>query len=167
VVTVGSIHGGTKHNIIPDDVKLQLTVRSYEDATRETLLSEIKQIALKVAEAHRVPRAPEVKPSDHTPAVYHDPGLSERMRGVFERLLGKEKVLAADPVMGGEDFGYYPRHYGVPGLQFRMGGASPAMIAGGNVPGLHSSKWAVDPEPTLRAGVAAFARGVLDLLGSK
>jgi hippurate hydrolase len=165
VVTVGSFQAGTKHNIIPPEAKLQLTVRSYEDEVRQKLLEEIRRIATKVAEAHGAPAAAEVTSPEHfTPAVYHDPGLSARMRSVFERLLGKENVLPADPVMGGEDVGRFFTHYGVPGLQIRVGGAK----AGHNPEvGLHSEFWAVDPEPTLRTGTAAFARGVLDLLGTR
>ncbi|HEV3028615.1 MAG TPA: amidohydrolase [Planctomycetota bacterium] len=164
VVTVGSFHSGTKHNIIPNDAKLQLTVRSYEADVREKLLSEIKHIAEAVAEVHHAPKKPELTLVDSCPAGYHDPVLSERMIGVFQRLLGKDKVTREEPVMGGEDFGLFAKHFGVPGLQFRVGGAKP-----NHDPevGLHSSKWAVDPEPTLRTGTAAFARACLELLGKK
>jgi hippurate hydrolase len=167
VVSVGSIHGGSKHNIIPDEVKLQLTVRSYEDATRERLLDEIRHIAQKTAELHHAPRAPEVKVQENGfPAVYHDPALTERMRKVFARLLNEERVQAAPPAMGAEDFGRFARHFGVPGLQINVG-AAPAAAGSGPRPGLHSNKWAPDPEPTLRTGTAAFARGCLDLLGRR
>jgi hippurate hydrolase len=164
VITVGSFHSGTKHNIIPDDAKLQLTVRSYEDSVREKLLGEIRHIAESVAEAHHAPAKPEIIPVDSCPAGYHDPALTDRMKGVFERLVGKDKVTIEEPVMGGEDFSLFPRHFGVPGLQFRVGGAK-----AGHDPeiGLHSSKWAVEPEPTLRTGTQAFARACLELLGKK
>ena len=164
VITVGSFHAGTKHNIIPNEAKLQLTVRSYEAAVREKLLAEIQHIAESIAEAHHSPKKPEMTLIDSCPAGYHDPALAERMIGVFERLLGKDKVTREDPVMGGEDFGLFPKHFGVPGLQFRVGGAKP-----GHDPevGLHSSKWTVDPEPTLRTGTMAFARACLELLGKK
>ncbi len=165
VVTVGSFQAGTKHNIIPDEAKLLLTVRSYEDEVREKLLAEIRHLALKVAEAHHAPRPPEVRENDEfTPAVYHDPGLAERMRGVFAGLLGEENVRAAKPTMGGEDFGRFPRFYKVPGLQFHVGAALPGHPEG---VGLHSSKWAPVPEPTLRVGTTALTRAVLDLLGTK
>lgn len=165
VVTVGSFQGGAKHNVIPDDARLQLTVRSYDEDTRQKLLSEIEHLALKIAEAHRAPRPPEVKAaSDYTPAGYHDPSLTKRLRDVFERLLGEEAVYSAEPMMGGEDFSRFPKHYGVPGLQFRVGGARPGHD---KTIGLHSSRWAVDPEPTLRAGTAALARAALDLLGKR
>jgi len=164
VITVGSFQAGTKHNIIPDDAKLQLTVRSYEAEVRETLLAEIRHIAESVCEAHHAPRKPEVVLVDSCPAGYHDPALTERLKGVFERLLGKKQVRVEAPVMGGEDFSLFPRHFDAPGLQFRVGGAKP-----GHDPeiGLHSSKWAVDPDPTLRTGTAALARACLELLGKK
>ncbi|HVE38806.1 MAG TPA: amidohydrolase [Planctomycetota bacterium] len=167
VVTVGSIHGGSKHNIIPDEVKLQLTVRSYEDSTREKLLAEIRHIAEKTAELHHAPRPPEVRVQDNGfPAVYHDPALTERMRSVFSRLLGPDRVRAQSPAMGAEDFGRFAKHFDVPGLQFNVG-AAPAAWGDGPRPGLHSNRWAPDPEPTLRAGTAAFVRGCLDLLGRR
>jgi len=165
VVTVGSFHAGTKHNVISNEAVLQLTVRSYEDAVREKLLAEIKHIAESISEAHHAPKRPEISYGEiPTPAGYHDPALTGRMQGVFERLLGKDKVWIGEPMMGGEDFGRFPKHFGVPGLQFRVGGARP-----GHDPavGLHSSKWSVDPEPTLNAGTQAFARACLELLGKK
>jgi amidohydrolase len=167
VVTVGSIHGGSKHNIIPDEVKLQLTVRSYEDSTRERLLDEIRHIVQKTAEVHRAPRAPEVRVHDDGfPAVYHDPALTERMRKVFSRLLDEGRVHSKPPAMGAEDVGRFGKHFGVPCLQFNVG-AAPAAAGSGPRAGLHSNKWAPDPEPTLRTGTAAFARGCLDLLGRR
>jgi len=165
VVTVGSFHAWTKHNVISNEALLQLTVRSYEQPVREKLLAEIKHIAESIAEAHHSPKKPEITYGETpTPAGYHDPALSERMQGVFERLLGKDKVWLGEPMMGGEDFGRFPQHFGAPGLQFRVGGARP-----GHDPavGLHSSRWSVDPEPTLRAGTQAFARACLELLGTR
>jgi amidohydrolase len=164
VVTVGSFHAGTKHNIIGPEAKLQLTVRSYDDETRQRLLDEIKHLAMKISEAHHA-APPDVRASEeYTPAGYHDPALTARMKGVFERLLGKDKVYDAEPMMGGEDFSILPRYWGVPGLQFRVGGARP-----NHDPGiaLHSEFWAVDPEPTLQTGSAALVRGMLDLLGKR
>jgi hippurate hydrolase len=165
VVTVGAFNAGTKHNVISNEALLKLTVRSYEDAVREKLLAEIRHIAESVSEAHRAPKKPEIRYGETpTPAGYHDPALTGRLQGVFEALLGKDKVWLGEPMMGGEDFSRFPKHFGVPGLQFRVGGARP-----GHDPaiGLHSSKWSVDPEPTLRAGTQAFARACLELLGRK
>lgn len=165
VVTVGSFHAGTKHNVIPDQAKLQLTVRSYEEPVRAKLLAEIRHIAETVCEEHHSPKKPEISYGEEpTPADYNDPALTARLRAVFERLLEKERILVGEPVMGGEDFARFPMHFGVPGIQFRVGGARP-----GHDPsvGLHSSRWAVDPEPTLRAGTEAFARSCLELLASR
>jgi hippurate hydrolase len=165
VVTVGSFHAGTKHNVIANEALLQLTVRSYEDSVREQLLAEIRHIAESVAEAHHSPKKPEISYGETpTPAGYHDPELSARLQGVFERLLGKDKVWVGEPMMGGEDFSRFPKQFGAPGLQIRVGGARP-----GHDPavGLHSSKWSIDPVPTLQAGTQAFARACLDLLGKK
>src|SRR6185503_13605910 len=91
VITVGSIHGGSKHNVIPDEVSLQLTVRSYEDGVRKKLLDEIRHIAKTTAESHHAPREPEIRMEEnYFPAGYHDPALTERLQGVFARLLGPD-----------------------------------------------------------------------------
>jgi amidohydrolase len=164
VVTVGSFHAGTKHNIISDDAKLQLTVRSYEKDVREKLLSEIRHIAEKIAEAHHAPKKPELTIPEGCPAGYNDPELTAKMKAVFERLVGKDKVTVEEPVMGGEDFGLFATHFGVAGLQFRVGGGKPGHDA---AIGLHSSKWAVEPDPTLRVGTIAFARACLEVVGKK
>jgi amidohydrolase len=161
VVTVGTFNAGTKRNVIGPEAKLQLTVRSYDAETRKTLIDEIKHIAARVSEAHRAPKAAEVTfPEDPTPAGFHDPALSSRMKSVFERLLGKDRVYDSPPMMGGEDFSRFPLHFGVPGLQIAVGGAKPNHDP---TIGLHSPRWAVDPEPTLQAGTSALVRGMLDL----
>ena len=163
VVTVGSIHGGSKHNIIPDEVALQLTLRSYDDGVRAALLDEIRHVAKAVAETHHAPRAPEVRVQENGfPAVYHDPGLTERLHAVFGRQFGEGQVKAASAAMGAEDFGRFAKHFNAPGLQIGIGGAgaAPAGV------GLHSSKWAPLPEPTLRNAVLALSRACLDLVNA-
>src|SRR2546421_8556486 len=96
VVTVGSIHGGTKHNIIPDEVKMQLTVRTYKEEVRDRVLAAIDPIAKGVAAAAGVPpeRAPIVKilQDQFTPATYNNPELTKRLVGVWKRVLGSENV---------------------------------------------------------------------------
>jgi hippurate hydrolase len=165
VITVGSFHAGTKHNVIGNEATLQLTVRSYEDDVRKMLLKEIQHICESVAEAHHSPKRPLIKYGESaTDACYFEPAFVGRLQGVFERLLGKEKVWIGEPMMGGEDFGRWPKHFGVPGLQFRVGGARPDHDS---KIGLHSSKWSVDPEPTILTGTQAFSRGLLELLGSR
>ena len=164
VVTVGSIHGGAKHNIIPDEVALQLTLRSYDDKVRAALLDEIRHIARTVAETHHAPKAPEVRVQENGfPAVYHDPSLTDRLRGVFARQFGADKVHAASAAMGAEDFGRFAKHFDVPGLQIGIGGAGAAPPG----VGLHSNRWAPVPEPTVRTAVLALTRGCLDLVVTK
>ena len=173
VVTVGSIHGGTKHNIIPDDVHLQLTLRSYSSKVRLHLIDSIKRICLGQAQAAGVPkgRMPVVKVKDEfTPATYNDPALVKRVNGVFAEWFGKDVLIERKPTMGGEDFGRYgtTRHK-IPIYMFRLGSISPAVVqraraTGKPLPSLHSSIFAPDPEPTITTGVTAMSAAVLDLL---
>jgi len=173
VVTVGSIHGGTKHNIIPDEVKLQLTVRSYTDEVRRQTIEAIKRIARGQAIAAGLPedRFPEVTlEDDFTAATYNNPELSERIAGVFKRWFGDANVLKKKPVMGGEDFGEYGRtEQKIPIFMFFVGGVKPETLkeserTGKSLPSLHSPLWAPLPEPTINTGVAAMTAAVLELM---
>jgi hippurate hydrolase len=174
VVTVGSIHGGTKHNIIPDEVKMQLTVRTYKTETRERVLAAIERIAKGIAAAGGVPddRAPIVSVSkdQFTPATYNNPELTKRLVAVWKKSLGNENVKIVDPTMGGEDFSEYslPDH-SVPAVDFHIGAVEPAKITeykqqGKELPTLHSSKFAPVPEPTIGVGIIAMTDAVLDLM---
>src|SRR5204863_7289111 len=112
VVTVGSIHAGTKHNIIPDEARLQLTVRSYTDAVRQQTLAAIKRIARGQAIAAGIPedRLPEITlEDDFTAATYNDPILTRRLADLFKSWLGPANVIEKKPIMGGEDCGEYGR----------------------------------------------------------
>ena len=168
VVTVGSIHGGTKHNIIPDEVRMQLTVRSYTDAVRSQVLAAIRRVALGVA-ASAGAADPTVTTSEGTPATYNDPALTARCASVFERVLGQGHVVQLEPVMGGEDFSLYGRA-GVPALIYRLGSVDPARMAesrrpgGKPLPSLHSARYAPIPDPTIKVGVRTMCAAVLDLL---
>ena len=169
VVTVGSIHGGTKHNIIPDEVKLQLTVRSYKDDVRKRLLAAIERIARAEAAAAGAPKPPDVKVSEGTPATFNDPKITKRVADAVARALGTSRVEEHPPVMGGEDFSEYGRA-GVPATLLWVGAVSPkkyeaAKAAGTPLPSLHSSEFAPDPEPTLKTGIATLTAGALELLG--
>lgn len=171
VVTVGSIHGGTKHNVIPDQVTLQLTVRSFTDDVRRTLLDGIRQLATDVCVAFRCPRPPLVVVKDeHTPAAYNDPALTAAAAALFRSAFGAAAVVDRRPEMGGEDFGRYAPAAGVPGFMFRLGSVDPARFAASRrpgaapLPGLHSSRYAPAPRPTLATGVRALTHLVLALL---
>jgi len=174
VITVGSIHGGTKHNIIPDEVKMQITVRTYKSEVREHLLAAIERIAKGIAAAGGMPpeRAPIVSISkdQFCPATYNNPELTKRLVAVWKKSLGDENVEIVDPVMGGEDFSEYslPDH-SIPAVNFHFGAVDPAKIAefkqaGKELPTLHSSKFAPVPEPTIRLGIVGMTAAVLELM---
>jgi len=174
VVTVGSIHGGTKHNIIPDEVKMQLTVRTYKSAVRDRVLKAIDDMAKGIASAGGVPpdRAPivNVLKDQFTPATYNNPDLTKRLVGVWKNVLGADNVEIVDPTMGGEDFAEYslPDH-SIPAVDFHIGAVDPEKIAqfkreGKELPSLHSSKFAPVPEPTIRVGIIGMTSAVLELM---
>ena len=170
VITVGSIHGGSKHNVIPDVVHLQLTVRSYSDDVRDLLLAAIRQQANDVCRTFACPKPPTVTVKDeYTPAMYNDPELAARAAALFESYLGKDAVREVPAAMGGEDFGRYSRKLGMPAFMFRLGSVERGVYAKSLEPGavplpsLHSSLYAPDPEPTLETGIGAMARLALSL----
>jgi amidohydrolase len=177
VVTVGSIHGGTKHNIIPNEVKLQLTLRSYSDAVRQHTIAAIRRICRGEAIAAGLPDdlmpVITIKEDEFTPATYNDPALTRRVRGSLVNWLGADNVTAIDPEMGGEDFSQFGRTTEkVPICLFRVGAVDPALVAeskrtGVPLPSLHSSKFAPLPEPTIKTGVTALTAAALDLLAKK
>jgi hippurate hydrolase len=171
VVTVGSIHGGTRYNIIPDEVNLQLTVRTYKEDVRKRILASIERIVKGVAMTAGIPedRAPVVKVSEGTGSTYNDPQLIERLVGVFTRALGEENVMKMPPMMASEDFGYFSMDQKIPATIFWLGASDPAKVkasreSGVALPGLHSALFAPVPEPTLRTGVKAMTSAVLDLM---
>jgi hippurate hydrolase len=177
VVTVGSIHGGTKHNIIPDEVKMQLTVRTYKAEVRDRVLKAIDEIAQGIASAGGVPAdlAPivTVLKDQFTPATYNNPDLTKRLVAVWKKVLGDGNVDIVDPTMGGEDFSEYslPDH-SIPAVDFHIGAVEPEKIAefkkeGKQLPTLHSSKFAPVPEPTIRVGIVGMASAVLELMKAK
>jgi hippurate hydrolase len=171
VVTVGSIHGGTRYNIIPDEVNLQLTVRTYKEEVRKHILASIERIVKGVAMTAGIPedRAPEVKVSEGTGSTYNDPQLIERLVVTFKQALGDENVVKVPPIMASEDFGYFSMDHTIPTTIFWLGASDPAKVkasreSGVALPGLHSALFAPVPEPTLRTGVKAMTSAVLDLM---
>src|SRR5215213_4435393 len=171
VVTVGSIHGGTRYNIIPDEVNLQLTVRTYKEEVRKRVLASIERIVKGVAATAGIPedRAPEVKISEGTGSTYNDPKLIERLVVAFKHALGDENVVQMPPMMASEDFGYFSLDHAIPATIFWLGASDPAKVkasreSGIALPGLHSALFAPVPEPTLRTGVKATTSAVLELM---
>lgn len=174
VVTVGSIQGGSKHNIIPDQVVLQLTVRTYKEEVRRRVLASIERITRNIAEAAGLPadRMPivAIREEEFTPATYNDPGLTRRLAGAVAKGLGETNVVKLDPVMGGEDFGRFSLDgQQVPVTIFWLGAVDPAKVAdsqknGTPLPSLHSSQFAPLPEATIRTGVKAMTISVLELM---
>ncbi len=174
VITVGSIHGGTKHNIISDEVKMQVTVRTYKAEVRKHVLDAIARVAKGMAIAGGFPedKMPIVKveEDEFTPATYNNPELTARLAKDWKSVLGDGNVVQKDPTMGGEDFSEFslPDH-SIPACDFWIGAVDPAKIAasekgGEPLPSLHSPKFAPVPEPTIKIGVIGVATAVLDLM---
>jgi amidohydrolase len=175
VITVGSIHGGAKHNVISDRVDLQLTVRSYSDEVRNALLAGIERIAVYQARTLGFPedKLPEVTVrEEYTPSVFNDDELANRLTSVFREQLGEGRVTIGEPSLGGEDFSLYGRtEPTIPSLLFWLGAVKDstyldAKSSGKPLPSLHSPFFAPDPGPTIEAGVTAMTSAALELLGS-
>jgi amidohydrolase len=173
VVTVGSFLGGTKHNVIPDEVKLQLTVRSHTVEVRKILLDGIARIAKGEAIAAGMPedRMPVMTLRDeHTPAVFNTDPLTSRIIGAFSRRFGASRVVKTRAQMGGEDFSrYYLADKSIQSLMFRVGAVAQAKwdaVKGdvSKLPSTHSPLWAPDPEPTLTAAIEAMTTAALTVL---
>jgi hippurate hydrolase len=175
VLTIGSIHGGARYNIIPDEVKLQLSLRTYKEDVRQRVLASIERIARNTALAAGVPedRAPIVKVSDTevTPATYNTPELAGRLGAVLRRTLGEDNVGEMSRRMGSEDFGRFGLDgHQIPTFMFGLGAVAPEKVAdskrtGVPLPSLHSPQFQPLPEPTIRTGVKAMSAVVMELLG--
>ncbi len=169
VVTVGSFTAGAKHNIISDGAELLLTVRSYDDGTRQLLLDGIKRIAKAQAEAFGAPE-PEISiDSDYTPSTYNNPELTAEAVTAIKSAIGEDNVTEVTPVMGGEDFSQFGRtEENVPGLIFWLGAIAPetydaAQNGGDALPSLHSPFFAPDAPPTIETGVKSMTAAAMAL----
>ena len=169
VVTVGSIHAGTKSNIIPSECQLQLTVRSYTPEVRKLVLDAIRRKAKAAAASSGAPE-PKIEMSDSfTPALRNDRELVERVVPVFKKVLGDDNVFEAEQSMGGEDFGQYGLA-GVPIFMYRLGSVDPKRLEGyvrveQPPPSLHSPVYYPDAEATLSTGIITMSAAALELLG--
>jgi amidohydrolase len=169
VVTVGSIHGGTKRNIIPDEVQLLMTVRTYKPEVRKRVLASIERIARGIAMAAGVPedRAPviELLAGESVDSTYNDPPTTERIAAALTKGMGAANVIRIDPLMVSEDFGRFGVDRKIPIVMLNVGAVDPAKIASGQrLPSLHSSGFAPLPDPTLRGAIKAMTLAVLELL---
>jgi amidohydrolase len=176
VVTVGSINGGTKHNIIPSEVRLQLTLRSYNEEVANQLVASIKRICENTARAAGVPEnlLPVVTVfGTRTPLTYNDPALTKRVDATLRDWFPAERFVAGEAATYGEDFSEYGRTQPkVPITIFWVGGSDPAQLAEGKrtgqlVPSNHSPLWAPVPEPTIKTSVMALSAAALDLLAKQ
>jgi amidohydrolase len=176
VITVGSIHGGTKHNVIPDEVKLQLTIRSYADDVRRQILDAIRRITRGLAMTAGLPedRLPLMSfAEDPLPAAYNDPALTRRWAAKLKQVLGETNVVVRKPTMGGEDFGEYGRTSDkIPICMMGLGAVEAERVAesersGRPLPSLHSALFRPVPEPTIKTGVLTLVVAVLDLAGKR
>ncbi len=173
VMTVGTIHGGTKRNIIPEEVTMGITLRAYSDKVRDQIIADIRRTAEGIAMGYGVPpdRMPvvTVSQSEITPATYNDPALAERLRTSAVAALGADRVLSAEAVMGSEDVGLFTLDGKIPGVMFWLGAADPEKLAharetGVALPGPHSPLFAPIYAPTITTGVTAMTAIALDLL---
>ncbi|MEM6586619.1 MAG: amidohydrolase, partial [Pseudomonadota bacterium] len=175
VITVGSFHAGSKHNIISDEANLQLTVRSNDEAVRAQLLESIERVAVNVGKAHGLPDNLPVK-VEHvagTPVTYNDPALARRLNNVMKRDLGEEAFIPFEQKgMGAEDFAYFvAEDLGVPGYYFAVGGTPQAAFdaedaGGARVPSHHSPLFKIAPRESVTLGTRAMIAAVLDLAPS-
>jgi hippurate hydrolase len=174
IVTIGDIHGGTKRNIIPNEVKMELTTRSYSDTARKIILDGIRRTAQGVALSAGVPDdlAPivTVLDAESTPVMYNDPALTARVKAALIGALGAQNVIDEDPGTASEDFGILGLEgRKIPTMMFGLGAMDPgkfaaAAAAGKLLPGPHNSRFEPVPEPTLRTGVTAMTSVAIALL---
>lgn len=170
VVTVGYFQAGLKNNIIPDEARLGLTVRTYDQEVRKKVLASIARIVKGEAEAAGVTKLPEITHDEFTDAVYNDPALAKAMTEVLVKALGKDNVEQEPPSMTSEDFSYFVEQ-GVPGFYFSLGGANPekyaqAKASGEKLPSNHSPLFAPDAKPAIETGITAEVAVLRNLLNT-
>ncbi|QVL34707.1 amidohydrolase [Telmatocola sphagniphila] len=174
VVTVGSIHGGTKSNIIPNEVKLQLTIRSTKDSTRKNILDSIERITKAAAIGARAPEPKiDLIPTEFTPALINDSKLTQKTVKLFGEAFGESKIQTRLPVMGGEDFSRYGQKGEIPIFMFFLGTidkdrfADSKKAGGKPLPSTHNDGYFPTPDLSIRTGVKALTLAALNLIGKK
>ncbi len=168
VITVGAIHGGTKHTIIPDEVKLSLTVRTYKPEVRKRVLASIERVAKGEALVSGAPKEPLIKVTLLANATYNDPVLAKRLIANLQNVLGQSNVIEVEPTMVGEDFAEF-NLAGIPSVILWIGAVNPekfsaAQQSGTQLPQLHSSLWAPDYAQTLKTAIIVETTELLQLL---
>ncbi len=175
LITIGAIQGGTSANIIPDEVKLKLTVRSFDDEVQKLLIEKIRRTCEGIAYAAGVEEDnyPEIEiKNEYIPAVYNDPKLTENITTLFIKTLGKEQVVRLSPEMFGEDFGWYGREQpSIPTLIYSLGSVNPkhmkdAKTNNKSLPSTHSSLYLPDLEPSLKTGILSMTSALLYFLST-
>jgi amidohydrolase len=174
VVTVGDIHGGTKRNIIPDEVKLELTTRAFSEHTRQTIITGLQQMAAGITTSAGLP--PEkaatvtVLEDESTPVQTNDPDLTASVKATLIKTLGDANVLSVEKTMGSEDVGVFGLEgQQIPVVYFRLGAMDPAKLAaaeaaGKQLPGMHTSRFEPLPQPTIQTGITAMSAVAISLL---
>jgi len=171
VLTIGSIHGGTQANVIPDEVTLGLNIRTYSEETQKRVLDAVMRIAKAEAAASGAPREPTLTRPEGGHVVVNDPALTRRVAAALQKAIGTQTVIEMPAKMTSEDFAEYGRA-GVPALLLHIGAVSPAKLAeakrtGIPVPAPHSPEWLPDLEPTLKAAVRGETVALLELFNNK
>jgi amidohydrolase len=171
VLTVGTIHGGTKNNIIPDEVTMGLTLRTYSMAVRDQIVAAIKREANGLAQGYGLPddRMPTVTITESTPATINDAAMAERVRAAAVAALGKDRVGEAKAIMGSEDVGLFTLDGKIPGVMYWLGAANPDKLAdsrktGVPLPTPHSALFAPDYAPAITTGVTAMTAEAMTFL---
>jgi hippurate hydrolase len=168
---VGTIHGGTKNNIIPDEVTMGLTLRTYSTTVRDRIVEDVRRTAKGLAVAYGIPEdlMPIVSLTEGAPVTYNNPALAEHVRAAAVKALGASRVDEAKSVMGSEDVGIFTLDGKIPGVMFWLGAADRAKFeesqkTGVPLPSFHSALFAPVYSEAIPAGVTAMTAMALDLL---
>jgi hippurate hydrolase len=171
VLTVGMIHGGTKNNIIPDEVTMGLTLRTYSMTVRDQIVAAVRREAKGLAEGYGIPedRMPVVTLGESTPATINDAAMAERVRAAAIGALGKDRVEEAKAVMGSEDVGLFTLEGKIPGVMYWLGAADASKLeesrkTGVPLPSPHSALFAPVYAPAITTGVTAMTAVAMDFL---